>query len=137
MIENKENNKKGDTKVVDINKPVEESLNIDVIAADDPDGYAAKLTPEGRNLIIAYLNTRPMAQVESFFVAMFDIEDKDPFFNVVWIKKLFDYLKEVCPRGESKSIIQGLADNVMMYKKDKKEEKVEEKVVPGEAVTKK
>jgi hypothetical protein len=61
-----------------------------------------------------------MAEVEPFFISMFDIEDKDPFFNVPWVKRLFDYLRNVCPRGESKPIVLGLAESLLLFKKEPK-----------------
>lgn len=103
-------------------KPIEKTMNIDEIFINDPDGYAAKFSPAGRKLIIDYLNTRPMIQVEPFFVGMFDIEDKDPFFKIEWVKNLFDYLKNSCPRGEAKNVIMGLAANTILYKTNKKVE---------------
>lgn len=101
---------------------IEKSMNIDDIFINDPDGYAAKFTQIGRKIIIAYLNTRPMAQVEPFFVSMFEIDDKDPFFRIEWIKKIFDYLKNSCPRGEARDIIMNLAQNTVLYKTNKKVE---------------
>ena len=103
--------------------PVKESMNIDEIAANSPNEYAIKLTPKGRDMILAYLNSRPMSQVEQFFNNMFDIEDKDPFFSVVWIKKLVDYLRDVCPRGEARPIVMGLANHMVLFKIDKPDDK--------------
>lgn len=100
---------------------IEKPLNLDEIFADDPEGYAAKFTPEGRKIVINYLNTRPLAQVEAFFASMFDIEDKDPFYNIKWVKRVFDYLKDVCPRGESKDVLISLAANTVLFKKTKKD----------------
>jgi len=102
-------------------KAIEKPLSIDDIFVNDPKGYAAKFQPPSRKLIINYLNSRPMAQVEVFFTNMFDIPDQDPFYTIEWIKKLFDYLKNVCPRGEAKDVILGLAQGTILYKTSLKE----------------
>jgi len=99
---------------------IEKPLSIDEIFVQDPNGYAAKFKPDARTMIIKYLNTRPMAQVEIFFSQMFEIADQDPFYRIEWIKRLFDYLKNTCPRGEAKDVILKLAHGTVLYKTSEK-----------------
>lgn len=74
------------------------------------EGY--KFTPNCRKEIHDYLNTRPMAEVESMVFQMFENpEDPNPYISKEGIQTLTKYLQEKCPRIEAKRLIELMANN--------------------------
>ena len=95
---------------------VNDVLNIDDVFKNNPNGYVFKFSPAGRNILINYLNTKPISQVEIFFATMFDIPDQDPMFKTEAIKGIYDFLRNQCPRSESKSIISSTLGEIQIFK---------------------
>ncbi len=54
-----------------------------------------------------YLQTRPMVEVESLLVTMFECKDPDPFYTEDGIKQLTSYLGQ-CPRKDVKSFVDAI-----------------------------
>lgn len=72
------------------------------------EGY--KFSPKLKKDLHAYLNTKPMMDVEGIITLMFETEQPDPYYTLEGVQMLTKFLQEKCPRIEAKPFLLRMAN---------------------------
>jgi len=70
--------------------------------------YGFRIAEPLRSEIYEYLNKRPMIEVDAILTYMFENPDPKIFYTFDGIVSIVEYMRDRCPRGEVKEMINGL-----------------------------